>query len=103
MRDVSPDVLNDYFATLGYNATKHIQPRKDPLDCFANRCPQSIFLTPATDAEVISINCQWFTKQDFLWQGRGVYKLITKIVFSNAKPRYYIANKFHTRNLSECL
>ena len=55
MRDVSPDVLNDYFATLGHNATKHIQPRRYPLDYIANRCPQTIFLTPATDAEVISI------------------------------------------------
>ena len=94
MRDVLPDVLNDYFATLGHNATKHIQPRKDSLDHIANQYPQSIFLTPA-NAEVIS-TVNGLPNKTSCGRDEVSISSLKEIVLSITKPLCYIANKSFT-------
>jgi hypothetical protein len=90
--NVSSDILNEYFSSLGHNTTKHITAKKDPLDYLPNRCPVSMFLTPVTDAEIISIVSKLPNKKSCGKDGISTW-LIKKLIQSIVKPLCFIVNK----------
>ena len=86
LKDISSNVINDYFVSLGPNAVKNVSPITSYTDYLKNPCVNSISLTPVTSNEIEHYSNNLESEHSCSFDELSTFvlnKIISKIFFIN--------------------